>query len=355
MRNATQFLGPRARIGGYGLTVGLIFGVWIGVWMTSQEWLLPTFYRRWMHDPHHFAKADPPGGGDPIKRFNVAGLTVPRHEIFDSGPPKDAIPALVRPAHVPVVGADFLQDDDRVIGLNLQGETRAYPIRLLSYHQVVNDELGGVPIAVVYCPFCDSVSVMDRRIGGKTLEFGVSGQMLNSNSLIYDRTDNALWSQVGCQALSGPFAGQSLRHYNSWEIALFKPWSQRHRDATVLSFKTGYWREYQADPYAPYLAGDMILYRVSGADDRLPPMTPVLGICAGGAEEVFTLDAVKAAPGGQLESNVGGGRVVLAAEADDREIAILESPPESIAIRTAWFAWAAFHHDTKLISGADGK
>ncbi|MHC4140792.1 MAG: DUF3179 domain-containing (seleno)protein [Planctomycetota bacterium] len=118
--------------------------------------------------------ADEQAGGFNVG-FNVDNLTIPRHEIAFGGPAKDGIPSLTNPDVVSIDSADHLRDDDRVVGVSLGGHARAYPIRALIYHEAVNDEVGGVPIAVVYCPLCDSVTVVDRRLDDRIYTFGATG------------------------------------------------------------------------------------------------------------------------------------------------------------------------------------
>ena len=126
--------------------------------------------------------------------FDLANLTVARSQIAFGGPPKDGIAAISNPEIVAFGEIEKLRDDDRMIGVVVEGEARAYPIRVLTYHEAVNDTIGDTPIAVVYCPLCDSVSVVDRRLEGTVREFGISGLLVNSNVLLYDRTDDSLWS-----------------------------------------------------------------------------------------------------------------------------------------------------------------
>jgi len=135
-------------------------------------------------------------GGAGESQFDLRNLTIPMDQLLHGGPPKDGIPALTEPKTVRVARADFLLPDDRIVAVTKNDESRAYPIRLLNWHEIVNDTLGGVPIAVVYCPLCDSVTVVDRRMDGAALEFGVSGMLYQSNVLMYDRTHNALWSFI---------------------------------------------------------------------------------------------------------------------------------------------------------------
>ncbi len=333
-----------ARFAVYGLSAGLITGVPLGVWLSSPQWMpasweLPGGARR---------DGPAPRGRDPLRDFNLDGLLVPAEEILAGGPPKDGIPALSDPLTVTVGAVKFLEHDDRVVGVTVGGESRAYPIRLLNYHEVANDEIGGVPIAVVYCPLCDSVSVLDRRIDGQTLSFGVSGLLLHSNVLLYDRSDHALWTQLGDRALSGPYAGRSLTHVNSWELASFGAWAAQHPLGRVASFETGYGLEYRRSPYAAYFETDDLYFHVP-RDDRLPRQkTPVVGVRLGGLACAVPVDAVADAPGGRLQVPIAGQRVVLASDPGASEITVVESPMGAQVAHTFWFAWAAFHPGTTL-------
>lgn len=120
-----------------------------------------------------------------LAQFNTYDLTIPREQILSGGPPKDGIPSLTDPKAGVVEDSQYA-DGDRMVVVTVGDMTRAYPIRILNWHEAINDELGGVPIAVIYCPLCDSVSVVDRRLSDDTLEFGISGLLHNSNVLLYE-------------------------------------------------------------------------------------------------------------------------------------------------------------------------
>ena len=139
------------------------------------------------------------------KPFDFSDATVPVEEIHSGGPPKDGIPALSKPRLIAAGEATYLKPADRVIGVAIEGEARVYPIRILNYHEIVNDKIGGRPIAVTYCPLCDSAAVFDRETPRGVREFGVSGLLYNSNVLMYDRDEKAesLWSQLRTEAVTG--------------------------------------------------------------------------------------------------------------------------------------------------------
>jgi len=203
--------------------------------------------------------------------FNFDNLQVSRSEILHGGPPKNGIFALTNPKSVPVSEADFLEDDQRVVGVIINNQARAYPIGILNWHEAINDVLGETPILIVYCPLCDSVTVTDRRINNKTHEFGISGLLQNSNVLLFDRTDDSLWSQLGFNAISGPNAGKSLTHLDNWEITSFEMWKKQHPDSTIVSFETGFEsrNNYSVSPYGNYAETDDLMFPVDTSDNRL--------------------------------------------------------------------------------------
>ena len=278
-------------------------------------------------------------------QFNTDNLIAPKERLIGGGPPKDGIPALTDPKTVAAKDVTFLDDDDRLIVLTVSGRTHAYPIALLNFHEIVNDDVAEQPIAVVYCPLCDSASVVDRRIGDKTLEFGVSGLLYNSNVVMYDRTDQALWSQVRLTALSGPHAGQSLKHL-PFEITTFAQLKAAHPDAPVATFETGYFRPYQRNPYQGYFETDGVTFPVDHRDERMANKTPVIGVKLGDEARAYAVDAIRAADGGRLTDTIGQATVVL--QADEHSVRIVESPADAQVVHTFWFAWVAFHPDTHL-------
>lgn len=284
----------------------------------------------------------PVGGG-----FNYDNLLVPRQEIHHGGPPKDGIPALITPATVPVADADFLKPDDRVIGVIVDDEARAYPLAILNWHEAVNDELALVPLLVVYCPLCDSVSVLDRRLEGETHEFGISGLLYNSNVLLFDRADDSLWSQLGFAAISGPNAGTSLRHLG-WELTTFASWSKRHPGSTVVSFETGYDRDYKRNPYRDYFETDRLRFPVDHVDTRLNPKDRIVAVKLGVAVKAYPISEIQNAPGGVVRDTIDGQTIVLESDEQSGSVRVAEAPDEALVVHTFWFAWVAFQPQTEI-------
>ena len=186
------------------------------------------------------------------KPFDVTRHVVPLSEIREGGPARDRIPALVYPTFLAAhKAAGILKDSDRVLGVFWNGVAKAYPVRILNWHELVNDELGGRPILVSWCPLCGSGLVYDPVIEGRRYDFGVSGKLYKRNLLFFDRQTDSLWSQLLCEAVTGPMAGTRL-HILPAENTTWGAWKHTHRATLVLSFATGYQRNYEQDHYAGF-------------------------------------------------------------------------------------------------------
>lgn len=282
--------------------------------------------------------------------FNNA--RIPTGQIRDGGPGKDGIPALTNPEIVSATSAD-LKPSDRVIGISLNGESRAYPLRILNWHEAVNDTIGGAPIVATYCPLCDSAAVFDRRHGDEVMEFGISGLLYNSNVLLYDRQANdsqeSLWSQVKLEAVTGPNAGAQLETLPS-DLTTWSDWRAEHPETTTLSFDTGHRRDYERNPYGDYFTSPRLYFPVAPENDRLPLKTRVLGVLANGNAKAFVIDSFE----GQSEfaATVGETKVNLRFDPEGETLKLAEPVPENIrTIYTFWFAWAAMHPDTEIARG----
>ncbi len=221
--------------------------------------------------------------------FNVENLKVPPEMILRSRQPKDGIKALTNPPTSPVAAATFLEPASRIVGLTVDGVSRAYPINVLNWHELVNDHLGRTDLAITYCSLCDSVTVFDRRLDDKVYEFGVSGAVYQSNMLFFDRTDQALWSQMTSTAISGPMAGRTLRHIDGWELTTFGAWRRSHPDSTVVNFQTGHDYAYSSDPHRAYLETEALDPRFQDLpiDPRLRNKARIIGISHGGESRAY--------------------------------------------------------------------
>lgn len=198
------------------------------------------------------AAQDSLSGQDPVAVFLRPGsrASVPLEEIRPGGPAVDGIPALSWPKKAQANEADaFLDPEDKVLGVAIKGEATAYPIRLLNWHEIVNDTVGGVPIAATYCPLRDAGIAFERRLDGEIVEFGVSGLLYRRALVMYDRRSKSLWSQTMGKAIAGPSTGRTLTRFPSI-LTTWKQWKAKHPHTMAVTFDTGHVRDYWRDPYA---------------------------------------------------------------------------------------------------------
>ena len=201
---------------------------------------------------------------------------VPLDKIRSGGPPRDGIPSIDNPQFVKASEADFVSDDDVVIGLKINDETKAYPLSILVWHEIVNDNVGDTPVTVTYCPLCFTNQVFERTINGQEVEFGTSGKLYNSNLVMYDRLTESYWSQALGTAIVGELAGYELEKI-PFDVITWKDWKTLHPESLVLSTDTGHLRPYGVDPYGSYYTDPRILFPVENKDDRLPLKSLIVG------------------------------------------------------------------------------
>ncbi len=171
-------------------------------------------------------------------------------EIMSGGPPKDGIPSIDDPTFAEIGEVD-LPDREPVIGLRIGDEFRAYPLRVLMWHEIVNDVIGGVPVTVTFCPLCNTAVVFDRRLDGRLLDFGTTGKLRNSDLVMYDRQTESWWQQFIGEAIVGELTGATLEVLPS-RIESFARFRARAPDGTVLVPGFSLFRRYGRNPYAGY-------------------------------------------------------------------------------------------------------
>lgn len=210
---------------------------------------------------------------------NLEKRSIDLDELIDGGPGKDGIPSIDSPRFISQNAASrWLNEREPVIALEINGEARAYPIQILIWHEIVNDDIAGKPVLVTFCPLCYSAIVFDRRLNGEVHEFGVSGLLRHSDMIMYDRTTESLWQQFSGEALAGDYTGEFLTIIPS-QLISFEHFRQAYPDAKVLSRQTGHRRNYGQNPYSGYddINNSPLLLReeISG---KLPPMEKVIGV-----------------------------------------------------------------------------
>lgn len=201
---------------------------------------------------------------------------VPLNQIVSGGPQRDGIPSIDEPKFVSAQDTN-LQNGDLVLGLEINGDARAYPLDILVWHEIVNDVVGGEPVAVTYCPLCFTNQVFERTVDGEVVEFGTSGKLYNSNLVMYDRSTESYWSQAMGKAIVGERTGYVLERV-PFDVAYWEDWKAINPDTKVLSQDTGFGRPYGADPYGNYYTSPSIYFPISNHDDRLGVKEIIVGL-----------------------------------------------------------------------------
>jgi hypothetical protein len=316
--------------------------------------------------------ASPPTAPDDELSVSTAGWetdfskhTVPLSEFASGGPGKDGIPSLDERRFVSVEEAGaWLADREPVIELVIEEVARAYPIQILVWHEIVNDEVAGTPVAVTFCPLCNTALVFDRRLDGRVLDFGTTGNLRNSDLVMYDRQTESWWQQFGGEAVVGELAGATLEQLPA-RIVAWEDFSHQHPDGEVLSQDTGFERDYGRNPYEGYDDVDSSpLFSVGREDDRLPPKARVVFLERG--DEAVVVPLTVLAERKRVEVELGGESVVVEWVPGVRSP--LDSPfvaggreVGSATVTSAatgepvpfdqpfWFAVAAFRPDARIV------
>jgi hypothetical protein len=230
-------------------------------------------------------------------------------DLLSGGPPPDGIPAIDEPKFLEPDQVDFLDDVEPVMALQIGDDARAYPMQIMTWHEIVNDTVDGVPVAVTYCPLCNTAVAYDRRLDDRVLDFGTSGKLYNSALVMYDRQTESLWSHFTAQGIIGHLAGQELDVYPV-AIVSWADWREAHPDGLVLSRDTGHERDYGRNPYPGYDDIDSPAFLFDGeVDDRLAAKERVIGIERDGDAVAVRLDELTER--GVLEVDVGGTELAV--------------------------------------------
>lgn len=282
-----------------------------------------------------------------IHGFDLEGSLVPIDEIKLGGPPRDGIPAIDRPVFIERDDADFLSGEDRVLGLFHRGEARAYPLKIMDWHEVVNDHIAGDAIAVTYCPLCFTGIAFDAGSEGPRT-FGVSGLLYNSNVLLYDRETESLWSQLAMQAITGKEKGKRLTaiplQHTTWAA-----WQEQHPDTKVLSLDTGFSRDYGRNPYTGYARSEEVYFPVSARSQRFHPKEQVLGLEIDGQFKAYPFTELAETGSRTIIDAVAGTEVTVQFDPDRRSaVAFDEDGKELPGVTSFWFAWYAFNPNTEV-------
>lgn len=330
-----------------------------------------------------------------MRRFFPPGVKslIRLDEIDWGGVVVNGIPPLYYPKVVPAAAAGFLRDNHVVFGVVIEGQARAYPKRILAWHEMAVDRLGDTEVTVVYCTLCGTVIPYDSVVGGTRFRFGTSGLLYRSNKLMFDEDTMSLWSTLEGKPVVGALAGTGLQMTSHPAVTTtWGEWRSEHPDTTVLSLDTGHKRDYsEGAAYRDYFSNDRLYFDVSVKDRRLKNKAEVLVMhvrpAAGGTLEPVAIDVaylrdtpvfhfeaagrrlvvVTSRQGANRVYALGGHNVVFesrpssgvladtvgrtwqqseeALTLDDGSVSL----PRYVAQRAFWFGWYAQYPETRLI------
>ncbi len=281
--------------------------------------------------------------------FDLTVSLIDSNKIFAGGPPKDGIPAINTPKFIDPEKASYLQGSDRILGVEINGVSRAYPIAILNWHEIVNDQIDNTYFAVTYCPLCGTGVVFSSRVEGQNLDFGVSGLLYNSDVLLYDLQSESLWSQILGKAVTGKFAGQSLEilpvTHTNWS-----DWQKNHPQTQVLSDQTGYSRDYRRNPYQGYEKSRNLYFQVAHtAPASFHPKERVLGLEINHQFKAYPFSEIDKVGKSRITENFAGKQFTIHWDRENQRAMIMDASQNPVpTIEGFWFAWFAFHPDTEV-------
>ena len=232
------------------------------------------------------------------------------HDLLSGGPPRDGIPPIDQPKFIEnQLAAQWLKPNDPVIALEINGDARAYPLQILTWHEIVNDVVGEIPVTITFCPLCNSAIVFKRNHQGIIYDFGTSGLLRHSDLVMYDRQTESLWQQFTGEAIVGVMTGEQLMMIPSGLIG-FEQFQAAYPAGKILSKETGYSREYGRNPYPGYddIRNNPFLFR-DPLDERLPAMARVVTVSDGKYHNAYPVELLEKL--GVIHHQLGNQAVVI--------------------------------------------
>ncbi|MBI2430828.1 MAG: DUF3179 domain-containing protein, partial [Candidatus Levybacteria bacterium] len=335
--------------------------IWTGADRVFQGWVLANLPQSWTQiatnfesrfkvDNQQMPKVKP---GETVIRSvslqnDFTGAKVKKEDLLQGCFGQDCIPSIDSPKFESVQNASWLRDEDIVFAIDYKGTQRAYPQRILNWHEIVNDTIAGDPIAITFCPLCGSALAFERKVDGVITEFGVSGKLHNSDLVMYDRYEGNLWQQITGEGIVGPAARRNeVLKQIPIITTTWGAWKNEHPNTQILSRNTGFSRNYDQYPYGTYEQDDQLLFGVKGLDKSLQIKTVIYGVEIDGKSKAYPesiFDEKKV-----IEDTVGNIAIRLErTQFGQIKVTNLQTQEEIIPIRLFWFAWAAFHPDTEV-------
>ncbi|MEM9056950.1 MAG: DUF3179 domain-containing protein [Pseudomonadota bacterium] len=288
-----------------------------------------------------------------LNGFDVSNSLLPKGSLVSGGPPRDGIPAIDEPRYVGAGEADFLQPDDIVLGLEIDGEAVAYPRHILNWHELVNDVVNGTPVLVSYCPLCGTGMAFAATVNGEALRFGVSGLLYNNDLVFYDRSTESLWSQLDRRAVAGPLAGEQLKPLPLLTTT-WRAWQTAQPDTRVLSDDQGIKRNYRHDPYSGYETTSQLFFKTLRKTPRVfHTKERVLGVERNGEAWAFAFSTLRELGEDRVMQTIGGEPVTVTWDSSSEAAAAYAEDGSLLPATVAfWFAWYNFHPQTRIFGSS---
>ncbi len=304
------------------------------------------------------AAADPERWKYAWPETDFSSHAIDLRSIRSGGPPRDGIPSIDNPAFIPLSAAVDLARMEPVIGINIDGDARAYPLRILMWHEIVNDTVGGIPVAVTYCPLCNAALVFDRRLGDQVLDFGTTGNLRNSDLVMYDRQTESWWQQYTGEAIVGALTGQALTLLPS-RLTSWERFRKRHPDGQVLIPNDPQLRRYGLNPYVGYDTRSVPFLYDGELPEGIAPLERVVAIgdrawSFGYLRANRTVDAgdfvISWEPG--QASALNTGTVATGRDVGNITVQTKDDPPEDVPHHVTFaFVFHAFQPEADIILG----
>ena len=283
-----------------------------------------------------------------LTAFDLSRHSVPSAMITSTNGSMAGIDAITEPAFVAASKATLLGVSDRVVGVIINQDARAYPLKILTWHQVVDDSIASNSIAITYCPITGSAIVYDRALGKKILVLGTSDKLYDSNLLFFDQGSKSLWSQIRGDAIAGPLTGERLNALPS-VVTPWGVWKAYHPDTLVLKASATDVKNFANDDSARYEQSQSVALPVSTLDNRMPPKERVLGLSINGDDEAFPFSSLADAKP-PVSTTVGGKPVMIVYDSASKTAGAVIAGKHIAAYTGFWFAWATFHPKTTIWS-----
>lgn len=271
--------------------------------------------------------------------FQINTPLIPINEIHHGGPPKDGIPAIDHPEFIAADKANYLLATDSVLGLVINNKAKAYPVKILNWHEIVNDN----NVVISYCPLCGT----GMAFKSNGMDFGVSGLLYNSDMLLYDRQTESLWSQIMSQAISGSQKGKKLEmlvvEHTSW-----LNWKNKYPDTLVLSNRTGFSRDYSTSPYGQYNTSKKLYFPVSKRSQIFHPKEKIIGVELKGQFKAYAFSELRQSNTSLIKDTFSNQQLEIQFNAQHQSATIKANGKNIPATTAYWFAWFAFHPKTEI-------